>query len=185
MGSPLSATGRTGEGTLYEQPRRALDCTQNSLELLNCQVHLNFDFSIRLSRSKLIAQSNTVKSMKTTIEFLDECKRLLDIERDTDLARALGVTKSQISQFRHGANCFGDESARRVAEVLGIDPAYVIACAYAQRSHNPQIKQVWVRVAQAFATLGISAGVSVGVAPTSSESALHNVPSIHYTNRRR
>ena len=120
--------------------------------------------------------------MKTTVEFLDECKRLLDIERDTDLARALGVTKSQISQFRNGANCFGDESARRVAEVLGIDPAYVIACAYAERSRDPQIKQVWVRVAQAFATLALSAGVSVGVAPTPSEAALHNQLSIHYTN---
>ena len=130
----------------------------------------------------LQSQSNTVKSMKTTVEFLDECKRSLDIARDTDLARAIGLSKQQISLLRSGVNCFGDESARRVAEVLGIDPAYVIACAYAERSRDPQIKQVWVRVAQAFATLAISAGVSVGVAPTSSEAALHNVPSIHYTN---
>ena len=120
--------------------------------------------------------------MKTTVEFLDEAKRALDIERDTDLSRAIRVTKQTISMLRNGESCFSDETARRVADVLGIDPAYVIACAYAERSRDPQIKQVWVRVAQAFATLAITAGVSVGVAPTPSEAALHNGLSIHYTN---
>jgi Phage related protein len=120
--------------------------------------------------------------MKTTVEFLDECKRALDIKRDTDLARAIAVTKSQISQFRNGANCFGDDTARRVAEILEIDAAYVMLCAHAERSSDPQIKGVWVRVAQAFATLALSAGVSVGVAPTHAEAALHNVHGIHYTN---
>ena len=120
--------------------------------------------------------------MKTTVEFLDDAKRHLNIKRDTDLATAIGVTKSHVSYLRSGSTFLGDESARRVAEILGIDPAFVIACAYAERSRDPQIKQVWVRVAQAFATLALSAGVSVGVAPTPSEAALHNYPSIHYTN---
>ena len=119
--------------------------------------------------------------MKTTVEFLDDAKRHLNIKRDTDLATAIGVTKSHVSYLRSGATFLGDESARRVAEILGIDPAFVIACAYAERSRDPQIKQVWVRVAQAFATLAISAGVSVVVAPTPSEAALHNGLSIHYT----
>jgi Phage related protein len=120
--------------------------------------------------------------MKTTVEFLDECKRALDLDRDTDLARAIGLSKAQISLLRSGAHSFSDESARRVGEILEIDSAYVMLCAHAERSNDPQIKGVWVRVAQAFATLALSAGVSVGVAPTTAEAALHNVHAIHYTN---
>ena len=123
--------------------------------------------------------------MKTTVEFLDDAKRALNIERDTDLARSISVTKQNISMLRNGQSCFGDETARRVADVLNVDAAYVIACAYAERARDPQIKQVWVRVAKAFATSKKSAAVSVGVAPTPAESALHNVPSIHYTKYRR
>jgi transcriptional regulator with XRE-family HTH domain len=119
--------------------------------------------------------------MKTTVEFLDECKQRLEIARDTDLAAALGVTKSQISLFRSGSNYLGDESARRVAEVLGIEPAYVIACAYAERARDPKIKDVWVKMAQAFATIALAAGVSVGAPTTSEARTLHNDLSIHYT----
>jgi transcriptional regulator with XRE-family HTH domain len=112
--------------------------------------------------------------MKTTVEFLDDAKAALGVTRDTDLARAIGLSKQQISLLRSGVNCFGDETARRIAEVLDIDAAYVIACAYAERSRDPQIKGVWVRMAQAFASMAIAAGVGVGMAPPPAHATLHN-----------
>ena len=81
-------------------------------------------------------------SMKTTVEFLNKAKARLDVKRDIELAARLGVTKQNISMLRNGESYFGDETARRVAEIIGIDPAYVIACAYAERARDPQIKSV-------------------------------------------
>jgi transcriptional regulator with XRE-family HTH domain len=126
--------------------------------------------------------------MKTTIEFLDEAKARLEVSRDTELAIALGLSKAQISQLRSGTNCFGDETARRVATLLDVDPAFVIACAYAERANSPEIKGVWVRMAQAFATLALGVGLGASVTPSSTENSQSDQEfnnNIHYTKLRR
>ncbi len=123
--------------------------------------------------------------MKTTVEFLDACKAKLGIARDTDLARALQISKAQISYLRSGTNCFSDETAKRVADVLGIEAPYVIACAYSERARDPEIKGVWVKIAEAFATIALVAGVGVGAPATSDARTLHNDQTINYTNYKR
>ena len=117
-------------------------------------------------------------SMKTTVEFLNEAKARLDVKRDIELAARLGVTKQNISMLRNGESYFGDETARRVAEIIGIDPANVIACAYAERARDPQIKSVWLRMAESFATFAATAVIGAGAMPTPSESSEFNQSTI-------
>lgn len=116
--------------------------------------------------------------MKTTVEFLNEAKARLDVKRDIELAARLGVTKQNISMLGNGESYFGDEAARRVAEIIGIDPAYVIACAYAERARDPQIKSVWLRMAESFATFAAIAVIGAGAMPTPSESSEFNQSTI-------
>ena len=117
-------------------------------------------------------------SMKSTVEFLNEAKARLDVRHDIELAARLGVTKQSISMLRNGESYFGDEAARRVAEIIGIDPAYGIVCAYAERARDAQIKSVWLRLAESFATFAATAVIGAGAMPTPSESSEFNQSTI-------
>ena len=88
------------------------------------------------------------------------------------------MTKQNISMLRNGESYFGDETARRVAEIIGIDPAYVIACANAERARDPQIKSVWLRMAGSFAAVAAIAVIGAGAMPTPSEFSEFNQSTI-------
>lgn len=65
--------------------------------------------------------------MKTTIEFLDELKAKHGGISDYAIAPMLGVTRGAVSKYRVGKDYLGDATAIRVAELLEIDPAIIIA----------------------------------------------------------
>lgn len=81
--------------------------------------------------------------MKTTPEFLDAVKAKYNLPSDYALQSVLGITKASISRLRNGKDYFGDTTAMRVAEVLGIDPGFVIACAHRERAKTAEEKAVW------------------------------------------
>lgn len=79
--------------------------------------------------------------------MLDKAKELLSIATDTELAQALGVDQTTISKVRRGRNNLGPETALRLAEILGIDPAKVAAAAYAARATSSTAKRKWEKAA--------------------------------------
>ena len=81
--------------------------------------------------------------MSTTIQFLDAVKASAGVASDYALAPILGVTRSQVSKWRVGKDFIGDSTAIRVADLLKIDRAYVIACAHAERAKHDDEKAVW------------------------------------------
>lgn len=81
--------------------------------------------------------------MRTTTEFLDAVKCLKELNSDYSLAPVLGITRSQVSRFRNGKDFLGDSTAIKIAELLEIDPAFVIACAHAERAKESTEKAVW------------------------------------------
>lgn len=85
--------------------------------------------------------------MKTTADFIDELKLKLELPSDGMLAKKLGIHRQYMSQYRTGKTTFSDEKALLVADLLEIDPAYVIACVHAEREKNQTIKTIWERIA--------------------------------------
>ena len=81
--------------------------------------------------------------MKTTIEYLDIAKKMLEIESDYELARQLDLGRSSISGYRKGKNTFDDYTALKIARVLKIDPMEVIAAANAERAKSEEEKKDW------------------------------------------
>lgn len=81
--------------------------------------------------------------MNTTPEFMDAVKAKLSLPSDYTLAPVLGITRSSISKLRNGKDAFGDATAMRVAELLGIDAGFVIACAHRERAKTEAEKAVW------------------------------------------
>ncbi|MFJ1251923.1 DUF3693 domain-containing protein [Cupriavidus sp. CuC1] len=89
--------------------------------------------------------------MKTTLEFLDAVSRKLGGASDYAIAKQLGITRSSVSKYRNGHAGFDDETALKVARLLDIDPAAVATAAHAERTKNPEVRQMWASLADRFA----------------------------------
>jgi len=88
--------------------------------------------------------------MKTTVDWLAECKRRFGVESDYALAKRLGVSSQTISSYRTGRSRFDDDMALTVAEALQIDPLQVIASANAERAKTPEQRARWEAIMEKF-----------------------------------
>jgi hypothetical protein len=113
---------------------------------LNINHHLIIAYQLSLDYDREIPGIPRIyrqgMSMKTQ-EYLDAVKAKLELPSDYALAKRLEVTSSAISAFRVGKAHLGDDTALKVAEILGRDPIEVIAAAHAERAKNPEVQQVW------------------------------------------
>lgn len=106
-----------------------------------------------------------------TIDFLDAIKSRHQITSDYAVAQLLGLTRQRVSHYRNGRDSLGDETAMKVADALGIDAGYVIACAHAERAQLPELRRTWEGIADRLRAAGLAAVmafvavVGVGVAP--------------------
>lgn len=85
--------------------------------------------------------------MKTTADFLDAMRAKLDLPSDGRLADYLEMHRQHVSRYRTLGGTFDDEMSMKVAEILEIEPAYVVACMHHQREKNEKVKKLWERIA--------------------------------------
>lgn len=94
-------------------------------------------------------------------EYFKQAKRRLGIESDYALAKALGLQSSAVSKIQAGKHTMGEETALKVAVILKLDPALVLADLQAEREKNPEIQAVWrglrERLALGFESLALLA----------------------------
>lgn len=96
--------------------------------------------------------------MKTTIEFLTAIKTRYNLPSDYSLAGKLELTRASISRFMNGKDFLGDQTAMKVADLLDLDPAHVVACAHIERAKHANEKALWQRIA------ALTAGVTAALA---------------------
>jgi plasmid maintenance system antidote protein VapI len=97
--------------------------------------------------------------MNTTIDFLNQLKAKFSLSSNYALAKKLGQTDTAIARWAHGKNTFSDETAIKVAELLELDPAYVVACIHAERAKHEGEKRLWERIATM--AMGVTAFLAV------------------------
>ena len=98
--------------------------------------------------------------METMNDFIEMIRKQRPIMSDAELARTIGITRQAISQLKSGrTKHFSDETAYNIAEVLGIDPAYVLLCLAAERSSDQRVKLTWQRINRFFKNAGTRAAV--------------------------
>lgn len=128
--------------------------------------------------------------MQTTNELLNAVKAKLCLPSDYALAPKLGLTKQMISRYRLKKEYFGDEMCLKVASILEIDPAIVLASIHAERAKTEAEKSAWTALFErlggvaAAAVFGIMLNAPIDAKANASASAkpLHNAGlSIHYT----
>jgi hypothetical protein len=103
-----------------------------------------------------------------TIEYLDAVRERLNLGSDYKLAKVLCVHQTTISNYRHGRSALADDVAVRVAELLQLDPARVLADMAAERSSSEAVRAIWSRVA---ATLSVAAVAVIASGPGDAKAA--------------
>lgn len=88
----------------------------------------------------------------TTIDFIDAIRRRFDCS-DYRAAQMLGITRSTVSSYRRGKSMMSEEAAIRAAELLDLDPAYVLAEVAAERTPVAAARAVWHQAATRLAKM--------------------------------
>lgn len=80
--------------------------------------------------------------MKLCIDYLREVEAKYGWSRFR-IAKELGLTSSRLYQLFDDGGTYNDETALKVAKLLELEPAEVMAAAAAERTKNPEIQAVW------------------------------------------
>lgn len=99
--------------------------------------------------------------MKTTCDFLDAVKSKHGLASDYALASVLGITRSSVSKFRVGKDFLGDSTAIRVAQLLEMDPAKIIASVHFERAKKDDERAAWASILEKLG--GVAAALVLGV----------------------
>lgn len=85
-----------------------------------------------------------------TVEYLQQTKKVLNIESDYALAKALGVTRGAVSSLMLNRTSMSDETAAKVAAIIGKHPGIVMLDMHREREKNPELRAVWTSVMEKF-----------------------------------
>lgn len=97
--------------------------------------------------------------MHTTIEMLDEIKRRAGGISDYALAKQLRVTRGTLSFYRTGRGFPGPETALLIAEILNLDPGYVLAIIESERAASEPVRRAWRKIAEQLAAVVLAIGI--------------------------
>ncbi len=74
--------------------------------------------------------------MIKTITLLDTLKAAYGLTSDYQLAKKLCIKRATVSRYRNGLSFLDDKTSFEVAELLELDPAFVVACANLERAER-------------------------------------------------
>lgn len=93
--------------------------------------------------------------MPSTNTYLDAIRAKCKLSNDSDVARALGVSRQAVSTYRRGHASFEDAVATRAAALLEIHPGTVLLDMHAERSRDPDLKNLWSDIGAAFLSMSL------------------------------
>ncbi len=81
--------------------------------------------------------------MLTTMDILQRLQEANENCTKYRVSKILGVTTATVSRWSHGKNTMDDTKAFQAAQMLGLDPKYVVACVNAERNKGKENYEVW------------------------------------------
>jgi hypothetical protein len=88
--------------------------------------------------------------MLTTLELLNRVKAAYSLDSDYALAKKLGISKQSVSYYYNKGSTLNDKTAFVVADLLELNPAYVVACSNMERAERQEDSvgvSFWMRYA--------------------------------------
>jgi len=83
--------------------------------------------------------------MYSLSHYLDELKKIKGLDKDSDLARLLKVSRAHISQIRGGAY-MGEVKCYEMAKLLNLEPLVLLSLNRAIRNKDRQVHDYWLKV---------------------------------------
>lgn len=99
--------------------------------------------------------------MERTIDFMERLRSSIGGGSDYRLAKVLQVPPNTVGNYTKRGRTMDDAIAAKVAELLELDPAYVVACCHAERSTDVETTRIWERIAAQFAACFVLAAVAM------------------------
>jgi len=117
--------------------------------------------------------------MKKMEDFINEIKERHGITKQVELANILQLTQATISAHYNQsgrAKHYSEETAYRIAELLGYDPLYVLSCLAAERAKDEAVRKTWERVSKLLRSTaaGLALLVVLPYPQTTAGPILHN-----------
>ena len=88
--------------------------------------------------------------MLTTVELLNRVKAAYNLPSNYALAKKLCVSSQAVGDYYNKGTTLNDKTAFMVAELLDLNPAYVVACSNMERAEKKEDKNgvsFWMRYA--------------------------------------
>lgn len=124
-------------GYLY---RGSTHCMYGAFQLLLTNLILLFNYPV----------DNIKADPVNSNYYLDAIQKKYSIKSDNGLAAALGVTRGSISGYRHGRSFLGIETCIKVARMLDLHPAVVLADCSAERAESDDERALWSDISRRF-----------------------------------
>ena len=80
-------------------------------------------------------------------DFLNQLQNHYGVDSDNKLSAIIGWDRTRISMYRTGKREFDDKTCVTVAHILGVPPLYVIGEIKAERESDPEVRDVWIHLA--------------------------------------
>ena len=99
-----------------------------------------------------------------SVDFLDAVRDRHGIPSDNKTAKFLDIPQGTIAGIRTGRRKFTGHECQKIAQALDLPDGYVLARIEAERSPDPGLRKVWIRVAEsvlASAKKGHAAGLAL------------------------
>lgn len=106
-----------------------------------------------------------------TIDYLEAVRGLTETGSDYAVAKSLGISRQKISGYMNKGITMGPDVCERVAQLLGIPLAAVLADMEAERAKRTPVKEAWEKAAEllrqsaAVLLLGLFGVASMGTRP--------------------
>ena len=96
-----------------------------------------------------------MRDMNASINLLDKYKKECSIISDNACAHSLGVGRSAVSKWRNGDGHPDADLVAVMCEATGEPIAKWVPLIEAERARSPSVKKVWLRLAQAAASIAL------------------------------
>ena len=121
--------------------------------------------------------------MKTS-EYLDQLRKKFELTSDYQVAKKLGCSRTRVSNYRTGAHFFDDAMCIKIASLLELPEALILADIQAERSKADDVKHAWEKIADHFrksaaavVLLGFIGGLVAAPHPAEAVQTTSNSPS--------
>ena len=93
--------------------------------------------------------------MSATIKLLDTYKKVCLVRSDSEAAQRLGVTRGAVHLWKKGSSHPDVISIEKMCIAIGEPTQRWLPLIEAERAHSPAAKSVWLRLAQAAASIAM------------------------------